>query len=121
MNGVSTAEARAKAKAMLQQVGLGDRLDHYPAELSGGEQQRVAIARALINSPTLLLADEPTGNLDSKNGTMIMELLQRFNREYKQTIITVSHDHAFKSIAHRVLHMRDGYIADIEHLRSKDN
>ncbi|NLY53457.1 MAG: ABC transporter ATP-binding protein [Firmicutes bacterium] len=117
MNGVSTHEARERAKQLLDLVGLSARLQHVPDELSGGEQQRVALARALATSPALLLADEPTGNLDSGNSSMVMELLERFNREQEQTIVVVSHDHAFRSIAHRVVHMRDGYIAEVEDLK----
>ena len=114
MNGIAQSEAEARATEMLGRVGLQPRMQHYPTELSGGEQQRVAIARALINQPRLVLADEPTGNLDSSNAALVMRLLETFNREEGQTIITVSHDPTFKSIAHRVVYMLDGQIERIE-------
>ena len=91
-------------------VGLGDRLSHRPAELSGGQQQRVAIARALVSRPTVLFADEPTGNLDSQTGGEILELLRRSVDEYGQTIVMVTHDARAASMAHRVLFLADGTI-----------
>ncbi len=99
---------RARALELLEQVELGGRLKHRPKELSGGERQRVAIARALMNAPDLLLADEPTGNLDSRTGTRIMELLRRLNRQRQQTLVMVTHDAALAADADRRLHLRDG-------------
>ena len=96
-----------RADELLDRLGLKDRLQHRPKELSGGERQRVAIARALINSPKILLADEPTGNLDSKTGRRIMELLKTFNQA-GQTIVMVTHDTDLAAAASRILHLRDG-------------
>ena len=110
--GVSQSKSRQKAIEKLELVGLGDRLDHLPAELSGGEQQRVAIARALANEPSIVWADEPTGNLDSTNAGEIMELLKRFNREQEQTFVLVTHSDEVGSMADRVVRMSDGVIVD---------
>lgn len=101
---------RRKAAALLERVGLGERGDHFVAELSGGEQQRVAIARALMNDPPLLLADEPTGNLDSAAGHSIMELLTELNREGR-SVVLVTHDEETASYANRELRLHDGMIA----------
>jgi putative ABC transport system ATP-binding protein len=95
---------------LVSDVGLGDRLSHRPAELSGGQQQRVAIARALVSKPTVLFADEPTGNLDSSTSQEILELLRRSVDEYKQTIVMVTHDARAAAMAHRVLFLADGEI-----------
>ena len=103
-------DARAKATAVLEEVGLSDRLKHRPRELSGGERQRVAIARALMNEPDILLADEPTGNLDSKTGAKIMKLLNRYN-EKGQTILMVTHDSTIAAQTDRVMHLVDGRMA----------
>ena len=111
--GVATAERQRRAQAMLKKVGLGHRLDHYPTELSGGEQQRVAIARALIHQPTLLLADEPTGNLDSATGQTIMHLLQTLNEEQGVTLIVVTHDEEVAAYAGRTVKLRDGQIVEV--------
>ncbi|MCD4699150.1 MAG: ABC transporter ATP-binding protein [Phycisphaerae bacterium] len=100
---------RAQAFELLERLGLKDRHRHRPKELSGGERQRVAIARALINSPKILLADEPTGNLDSKTGRRIMELLKTFNQS-GQTIVMVTHDTDLAASANRIVHLRDGWL-----------
>ena len=111
--GVPAAERNERAQATLTKVGLAHRLDHYPAELSGGEQQRVAIARALIHNPVLILADEPTGNLDSDTGQTIMDLLQTLNREQGVTLIVVTHDEEVAAYADRIVKLRDGQIVDV--------
>ena len=111
---VSQRECRAAAEALLDRVGLGDRLDHEPSRLSGGEQQRVAIARALINGCTLLIADEPTGNLDSKTGEEILALFRQLNVEDGITVLLVTHDPAVASHAGRIIRMRDGLVFDDE-------
>jgi len=107
--GVSPKERRERAEAKLALVGLEDRMDHRPPELSGGQRQRVAVARALVNEPALLLADEPTGNLDSKTGAEIMDVLLKLNRE-GQTIVLVTHEHDIAAFARRQVHLRDGII-----------
>ena len=107
-NGVPAFERRARAGALLDRVGLGKRIGHRPRELSGGEQQRVAIARALANDPPLVLADEPTGNLDSKTGQVIYELLKEIARE--RTVVVVTHAEALAQMADRVVHIRDGQL-----------
>jgi putative ABC transport system ATP-binding protein len=99
-----------RARELLTRVGLGDRLDHFPTQLSGGEQQRVAIARAFANAPRILFADEPTGNLDSENGSHIVELLESLNRESRTTIILVTHDHTLAGRAQRVIRLSDGRV-----------
>jgi lipoprotein-releasing system ATP-binding protein len=105
--------AEEKARGMLKRVGLADRLRHRPGELSGGEQQRVAIARALVLSPTVLLADEPTGNLDSKTGEAIFDLLRELNREEGLTAILVTHNEWFARQADRTLRMADGQLGEV--------
>ncbi|MCS7002669.1 MAG: ABC transporter ATP-binding protein [Dehalococcoidia bacterium] len=116
-SGVGPAERRRRATALLERVGLGGRLDHFPNQLSGGEQQRVAIARALVGNPKLLLADEPTGNLDGANGAAILQLLTELNRERGVTIVMVTHDPDVASVAARRIRLRDGRIESIEEQR----
>jgi putative ABC transport system ATP-binding protein len=111
--GVPSKERRERASDMLQKVGLGDRMLHKPAELSGGQRQRVAIARALVNGPAILLADEPTGNLDSQTGEEIMDLFDSLHRQ-GQTIVLVTHEHDIAARSHRQVHLRDGLIAHDE-------
>jgi putative ABC transport system ATP-binding protein len=95
-------------------LGITDRLDHRPSELSGGQQQRVAIARALVMRPAIILADEPTGNLDTASSDAVLEILQRSNREFNQTVLMITHNPEAAAIADRILHMRDGRITGIE-------
>jgi ABC-type lipoprotein export system ATPase subunit len=109
---LSQREARAQAKKLLERVGLGDRLDHQPAQLSGGQQQRVAIARALVNSPALLFADEPTGNLDSHTSVEILQMFQELNRTEGLTVILVTHETDVAHYAQRIVHIKDGLIED---------
>jgi putative ABC transport system ATP-binding protein len=106
-------EAREKARRLLEKVGLGERYDHRPSELSGGQQQRVAVARALANDPSILLADEPTGNLDLKTGEAIIEMLQRLKDDLGVTIITATHDHKMLAASDRVIYLVDGKIVNI--------
>ena len=108
--GMSARDRRTRAKEVLESVGLGDRLEHTPKELSGGQQQRVAIARALVNRPAIILADEPTGNLDSKSGREVMAILQRLNREIGITVVLVTHDPHISHYARRAIHIFDGKI-----------
>jgi putative ABC transport system ATP-binding protein len=95
-------------------VGLGDREKHYPRQLSGGQEQRVAIARAIVTDPTLLLADEPTGDLDAKSASEVLTLLQRLNGEYKKTIVMVTHDPHAAERAKRVLHLEKGTLVEAQ-------
>ncbi len=118
--GASQTERRKRAKEVLESVGLGDRLDHTPNELSGGQQQRVAIARALVNEPSIVLADEPTGNLDSKSGKEVMRILQRLNQETGITIVLVTHDPRVSRYAQRVLHLFDGKIVKEEYITDEN-
>jgi len=106
----SAAQNGSDAERILDLLGLRNKMHHRPSELSGGEQQRVAIARAIINRPKILLADEPTGNLDSENSMMVLEMLQELNVKYKQTIILITHDPEVASNAGRIIEMRDGLI-----------
>ena len=112
LNGYAADEARARVEAMLEQVGMRDRAGSYPDRLSGGEQQRVAIARALVHDPPLILADEPTGNLDADTGMSVMSLLDRLVRGGGKTMVVVSHSDAVVSMATRVLTMEDGRLVE---------
>jgi len=105
---------RARAVDLLTRVGLGDRVDHYPSQLSGGEQQRVALARAFANEPKILFADEPTGNLDSATGATVIELMEDLNRELKTTLVLVTHDLNLAERARRTVRLRDGSIVSDE-------
>ncbi len=118
-SGVSVVERNRRAARRLAQVGLADRLDHHPAQLSGGQQQRVAIARALVNDPMLVLADEPTGALDSRTSVEIMSLLQALNRE-GITIVVVTHEHDIANFAGRIIVFRDGRVLDDRVNAAKD-
>ena len=108
ISGVSKAQAAEKAKAILSDLGLGHRLNHHPNQLSGGEQQRVAVARALINDPSIVLADEPSGNLDSENAQFLHELFLKLRDEYNQTFVIVTHNNDLAEMVDRKLSMRDG-------------
>jgi len=108
--GVGRAERRKRTREALEPVGLGHRLHRLPTELSGGQQQRVAIARALVNSPSIILADEPTGNLDSESGEEVMSVLKSLNRELGITVILVTHDANIAQHTQRILYLHDGQI-----------
>jgi putative ABC transport system ATP-binding protein len=115
--GMTTDDGTERAIALLDMVGLGQRRHHKPSELSGGQQQRVAIARALANNPSIILADEPTGNLDSKTGTEIIDLLRKLNQEQGVTVISATHDFKMLDVSDRIIWIRDGTVDKIE-LRS---
>lgn len=108
--GIGRRERKERVSSILEQMKMGHRFKHYPRQLSGGQQQRVAFARAIVNQPLLLLADEPTGNLDSKNGIQILELLTEHNRQ-GGTIVMVTHSQKDASYAHRIIHLKDGQIS----------
>jgi putative ABC transport system ATP-binding protein len=112
--GVTQEESQDKAADILTKVGLGDRLFHTPMEMSGGQQQRVAIARAFANSPSLVLADEPTANLDLKTGRQIIHLLRDMNQQYGVTVVSATHDHKMLDVSDRIAWVRDGQIERIE-------
>jgi len=109
--GMSSAERKKRVQAALERVGMSHRMKHYPAQLSGGQQQRVAVARALVGEPLILLADEPTGNLDSKNGEAVMDLLRDLHRQ-GATICMVTHDPRYASYADRTIHLFDGRVVE---------
>jgi putative ABC transport system ATP-binding protein len=108
----ANAEDDALFRKITQLLGIDKRLDHRPSELSGGEQQRVALARALINRPAIILADEPTGNLDSKNSDIVLNMLRQANQEFGQTVLMITHNPEAASFGDRIIHMRDGEIVD---------
>lgn len=114
ISGQSVPLDKAYLAHLADLLNISGRLDHRPSELSGGEQQRVAIARALITRPAIVLADEPTGNLDTQNSDAVLEMLQRSNRELRQTVLMITHNPEAATIAGRILHMRDGGITGIE-------
>ncbi|MBC8448948.1 MAG: ABC transporter ATP-binding protein [Chloroflexi bacterium] len=118
--GLGARQRRQRAEAALQAVGLGERLDHRPDELSGGEQQRVAVARALVTEPSIILADEPTGNLDTRSGNEILRIFQQFN-ERGITVIFVTHDPETAAYSRRAIHLRDGLIEKDESLAKVPN
>jgi len=108
---ISLPERRSQATAILEAVGMGERVDYYPANLSGGQKQRVAIARALVSQPRLLLADEPTAALDSKSGRDVVDIMQQLAKEQNCTILLVTHDNRILDVADRIIHMEDGRLA----------
>lgn len=109
-SGIRAAERHRRAREMLETVGLADRMDHHPNQMSGGQQQRVAIARSLVNQPSIVLADEPTGNLDSRTSIEIMDIFQRLNRENGITVILITHEHEIAEYGHRIIRFRDGTV-----------
>jgi len=117
-DGVTPRQRTEKAMEALQVVGLQDRMHHHPNQLSGGQQQRVAIARALVNEPAILLADEPTGNLDSKSGVEIISLFQRLHKERHLTVVYVTHDPFIARHTERIIHLRDGKIVFEEQVKN---
>ena len=109
-NSVSDKEVRSRATDLLKMLGLGDRLDHKPSELSGGEQQRTAVARALVNSPDLILADEPSGNLDSKNAIELHNLFFQLRKDFGHTFVIVTHNEELARMADREIELKDGVV-----------
>ncbi len=119
LDGVKPAEAKKRAADWLERFGLGNRLDNRPDQLSGGQQQRVAVARALISEPALILADEPTGNLDTRSGDEIANLLRQVTKEYGRTVIMVTHDPRIAAYADRIIFLKDGKVVDETQLERK--
>jgi len=119
LDGIPAAEAKKRATEKLEMVGLASRKLHIPGKMSGGEQQRVAIARALAIEPTFLLADEPTGNLDTSNSKRVMSLLRKLVEDHQQTIVMVTHDPAVSAQADRIIHLLDGQVEREELLRER--
>ena len=117
--GVNTADRQRRARAALAEVGLADRTRNMPNQLSGGQQQRVALARALVNNPSIILADEPTGALDTRTSVEVMEIFQRLNQEKKLTVIIVTHEHDVARYAERVIQVRDGRISSDERVTDR--
>jgi putative ABC transport system ATP-binding protein len=120
LDGIKPAEAKKRATDWLTRFGMGDRLDHRPDQLSGGQQQRVAVARALVAEPDLILADEPTGNLDTRAGDEIAGLLRDVSKQYKRTIVMVTHDPRIAAYADRIIFLKDGKVVDETQLESKN-
>ncbi|MCA9939358.1 MAG: ABC transporter ATP-binding protein [Anaerolineales bacterium] len=120
LDGAKEGEARQKAETWLKRMGLGDRLAHRPDQLSGGEQQRVAIARALVAEPMLILADEPTGNLDSRSADEIAVLLRQISEEWQRTVLMVTHDPRIAAHANRIIFLKDGTMVDETRLSGND-
>ena len=119
---ISESRARERATELLTQLGLAERLHHRPSELSGGQQQRVAIARALANNPEVIVADEPTGNLDSQTGQFVMDFLWNLNQNEGKTVILVTHELELLDYAKRIVHIRDGRIEkDLNNKNHRDN
>jgi putative ABC transport system ATP-binding protein len=112
ISGLREQQFDAPFQNILELLGIAGRLDHKPAELSGGEQQRVAIARALATKPSILLADEPTGNLDSRNSLAVLNILRNLNEQFRQTILMITHNDEAAAFGHRIMHMRDGQIVE---------
>ncbi len=121
LDGVKPAEARKRAAEWLQRFGLGDRLNNRPDQLSGGQQQRVAVVRALMAEPALILADEPTGNLDTRSGDEIASLLRQVTKEYGRTVVMVTHDPRIAAYADRIIFLKDGKVVDEAVLEKKDD
>jgi putative ABC transport system ATP-binding protein len=119
LDGVNPAEAKKRAAEWLTRFGLGDRLTNRPDQLSGGQQQRVAVARALLSEPALILADEPTGNLDTRSGDEIASLLRQVTKEYRRTVIMVTHDPRIAAYADRIIFLKDGKVVDETQLDRK--
>lgn len=108
-------DVEARTRDVLSQVGLEDRMDHFPAQLSGGEQQRVAIARGLVKSPRLMLCDEPTGSLDVETGTQVLSVLRKIADGHDRTVLVVTHNAVIANMADRVVHLRDGHVTEVRH------